>query len=149
MERNSDFVNFQFTANIRSSWFEGVTRQLYAQLTLTIVIDTIAGELGRVNNGKDITPYFEFLSNWDAPEKLRFDPVFSQLSNILHRKQAPSFAILFFETAHTPPFLPTYKTPQHHSRSSHFPIIRDTTDPPNLMNPALRLYQTHLQGTLP
>jgi hypothetical protein len=48
--------------------------------SLTIlVVDTIAGHLGRVNNGNVITPDFEF----EGPEIDPFGPAFVQLSTVL------------------------------------------------------------------
>lgn len=50
---------------------------------LMIVVNTIAEELGRVNDGADLTPHFRFRPNPDLPAMIRFEPAFEQLANIL------------------------------------------------------------------
>lgn len=53
-----------------------------------IVIDTFAGELGRLNNGNVITPDFEYKWNRAMPGTILFSLALSWLSNILRRDES-------------------------------------------------------------
>lgn len=84
---------------------------------LTVVVDTIAGELGRVNHGNTITPEFEFLPNEAVPSLFFFLSPFEQLSTILSRNEplSPAEPLSPFTTPPTQITVP-------HSTSSAAPI---------------------------
>jgi hypothetical protein len=48
-------------------------------------VETIARELGRVNDGNPITPDFRFQPSGDVPDMILFRQSFTQLRNILRR----------------------------------------------------------------
>ena len=70
---------------------------------LIVGVDTIAGALGRVNNGNPITPDFEFQAPRNVPELEKFEEAFEQLSNILGRNESASSTPQNMSPFTTPP----------------------------------------------
>lgn len=88
-----------------------------------VVVDTVAAELERVNNGNRITPDFEFRPNREVADMLRFDPAFLQLSNILSRNETPSFTPQSLSPDTTPL---TQTVPPTHLQSTATPFLHLT-----------------------
>ena len=85
-----------------------------------VVVEMIAMELGRVNNGNVITPDFEFTVAPNSP-LAKFEPAFEQLSNILSRNEPFLSSPPILSPFTTPPMqitVPHSTDPSH--RSEHW-----------------------------
>ena len=110
----------------------------------SVVVDTVAGELDRVNHTEDITPDFEFRPNQKVFAMGPFHSAFLQLSNILSRRQAPSYTPQTQSPITTPPT--QIVTPLDPPNTVAFP---SDTEPAllNPMNLALKRPQIPLRWT--